>query len=72
VSQAPSTGSKAQLRVMLTATGWAACITVWFMVMGAIAIWAGDNPLGVPALMAVFLGGVHLLTLLSNTRHLPK
>jgi len=57
---------------MLTATGWAACITVWFMVMGAIAIWAGDNPLGVPALMAVFLGGVHLLTLLSNTRHLPK
>lgn len=59
-------GSGAQLRLVLAATGWAACLTVWFLVMGGIALWSDDQLLGGLALGTVFLGGLALLFALSR------
>lgn len=64
----------ARLHISLTATQWAAIVGVWFGSMTAIAIWAGYNPAGIPALFVVFFGGVFvfgglgLLTYLSDRR----
>jgi len=58
-SRRPPSAS-ADLRVSLSATEWAACFALWFIVMGAIAIFASDKPVVIPALIAVFLGGVFL------------
>jgi hypothetical protein len=63
----PSPKSQARLQVSLTASGWAACIGVWFLAMAGIAIFGGERPLALAALMALFAGGLVVLVVLRLT-----
>lgn len=64
--------ASANFRVSLSATEWAACFVSWFIVMGAIAIFAGDKPVAIPALIAVLLGGVILAAILHRGGGRPQ
>lgn len=74
MTPAQKTSVSANVRMTLSATGWAGCTAIWFIAMTAIAVLAGDKPTGIPALMAVFVGGIFILgglgvlTLLSQSR----
>lgn len=60
----PSPKSEARLQVSLNATGWAACIGLWFLAMAGIAIFGGERPMALAALMALFAGGLVVLVVL--------
>lgn len=63
----PSPKTETRLQVSLAATGWAACIGLWFLAMAAIAIFGGESPLALAALMALFAGGLVALVVLRLT-----
>lgn len=68
MAKEPKVDAGARLEINLTATGWAACTAIWFLVMGAIAICAGDRLLGIIALLVLLFGGAYVLTLLAQGR----
>jgi len=53
-----------RLGVTLAATGYAACFFIWLSGMAAIAILGAHSPMAMPALMAVFAGGLVLIVLM--------
>lgn len=54
----PPISAKVSVRTIMTVTGWAACLAVWFGMMVVIALFGDGSPMAYTALMALFLGGV--------------
>lgn len=52
-----------RLSVSLAATGWAACIAIWFGAMAATAIWAPEGSMGA----MIFAGGLVALVVVRLT-----
>lgn len=57
-----------RIHVSLAVTGYAACVFIWLASMAGIAILAANSPMAMPALMAVFAGGLVLIVLLVVVR----